>query len=64
MALRLQSSLLYGISSVYSQQCGYVLADAQRAQDALRALLRAARGNALDVDAGRSRYVPDKFLER
>ncbi|KAK3066170.1 R8 protein, partial [Teratosphaeriaceae sp. CCFEE 6253] len=32
MALRLQSNLLYGVARVYSQQCGYVLSDAEAAK--------------------------------
>lgn len=50
MALRLQSSLLYGVSKVYNQQCGYVLHDAQTAQNNLRAMFKIAKGNALDAD--------------
>ncbi|OBT90135.1 hypothetical protein VE02_00937 [Pseudogymnoascus sp. 03VT05] len=52
MALRLQSSLLYGVSRVYNQQCGYVLQDAQTAQNNMRALLKVMKNNAIDLNAG------------
>ncbi|KAF4629985.1 hypothetical protein G7Y89_g8157 [Cudoniella acicularis] len=55
MALRLQSNLLYGVARVYSQQCGYVLTDAQSAQTAMRDLLRVTRNNELDPNAGKAR---------
>jgi len=45
----------YGVSRVYSQQCGYVLTDAQTAQSNMRALLKAMRTSALDPDAGKAR---------
>lgn len=50
MALRLQSSLLYGVARVYNQQTGYVLQDAQSAQNNLRALFKIVKNNALDAD--------------
>jgi hypothetical protein len=55
MALRLQSNLLYGVSRVYSQQCGYVLADTQAAQNNMRALLKVAKNNDLDPEVGKAR---------
>ena len=45
----------YGVSSVYLQQCGYVLADAQAAQNSLRALIKSSRNDDLDLEAGKSR---------
>jgi len=45
----------YGISRVYSQQCGYVLADAQTAQSNIRALLKIVRTAQLDPEAGKAR---------
>ena len=44
----------YGVSRVYSQQCGYVLADAQSAQNNLLQLLRVTRTSELDPEAGRT----------
>lgn len=55
MALRLQSNLLYGLSRVYLQQCGYVLADAQNAHNAMRTMLKIVRSAELDPEAGKSR---------
>ncbi|CAD6589209.1 MAG: hypothetical protein ASARMPREDX12_003693 [Alectoria sarmentosa] len=60
MALRLQSNLLYGVSRVFSQQCGYVLSDAQIAQSNMRALLKAVRTSDLDPNAGKVR--PDQLV--
>ena len=45
----------YGVSSVFSQQCGYVLSDAQIAQSNMRALLKAVRTSELDPNAGKAR---------
>lgn len=45
----------YGVSRVYSQQCYYVLVDAQAAQTNMRALLKVVRMSELDPDAGKAR---------
>ncbi|KZM18792.1 R8 protein [Ascochyta rabiei] len=55
MALRLQGSLLYGVSRVYLQQCGYVLSDAQTAHNTMTLMLRTVKNYALDPEAGRAR---------
>lgn len=55
MALRLQGNLLYGVSRVYLQQCGYVLSDAQNASNEIKLLLRTVKDGALDADAGKAR---------
>ncbi|GME24101.1 Meiotic recombination protein rec8 [Neofusicoccum parvum] len=61
LALRLQGSLLYGVSKVYSQQCSYVLADAQSMQNHVRtALMQITRDTELDPEAGRAR--PDQLV--
>ncbi|KAF2203858.1 hypothetical protein GQ43DRAFT_478683 [Delitschia confertaspora ATCC 74209] len=60
MALRLQSSLLYGISRVYSQQCGYVLSDVQNAHMAMRMMLKVVKDAGLDPEAGKAR--PDQLI--
>ncbi|KAK4913475.1 R8 protein [Elasticomyces elasticus] len=52
MALRLQSNLLYGVTRVYSQQCVYVLNDAEAAKNSMRDLLRVVRGRGLEVEGG------------
>ncbi|KAK4181422.1 hypothetical protein QBC36DRAFT_342143 [Triangularia setosa] len=53
IALRLQGSLLFGVSRVYSQQCQYVLADAEKVQAHMMAFYNAMGGseNALDPKA-------------
>lgn len=58
MALRLQGNLLYGVSRVYLEQCGYVLTDAQNAHTSMRMMLKVVKGGAsgaLDMEAGRAR---------
>ncbi|KAF2798527.1 hypothetical protein K505DRAFT_405148 [Melanomma pulvis-pyrius CBS 109.77] len=55
MALRLQGNLLLGVSRVYLQQCGYVLSDAQSAQNAMRIMLNSVKNAGLDPDAGKAR---------
>ncbi|KAL8731137.1 MAG: hypothetical protein Q9181_004406 [Wetmoreana brouardii] len=60
MALRLQSNLLYGVSRVYLQQCGYTLADAQSVQANMRVLSRIIRTASLDPNAGKAR--PDQLV--
>ncbi|KAJ6113361.1 hypothetical protein N7523_006678 [Penicillium sp. IBT 18751x] len=55
MALRLQGSLLYGVSRVFNQQCGYTLLDAQTMHDRMMAMLKIAPGAALDSSAGKSK---------
>ncbi|KAI9693347.1 MAG: hypothetical protein M1822_005343, partial [Bathelium mastoideum] len=55
MALRLQSNLLYGVSRVHSQQCTYVLTDAQNAQQNIHALFKVVHTAQLDPEAGRAR---------
>ncbi|KAK4550788.1 hypothetical protein LTR36_000368 [Oleoguttula mirabilis] len=52
MALRLQSNLLYGVARVYSQQCGYVLTDAETARNNMRAVFKVLRTSALDAEGG------------
>ncbi|GKZ19333.1 hypothetical protein AbraIFM66951_005562 [Aspergillus brasiliensis] len=60
MALRLQGNLLYGVSRVYSQQCGYTLNDAQAMHDKMRAMLKVLPGGYLDPTAGKAR--PDQLI--
>ena len=45
----------YGVSRVFSQQCGYVLSDAQIFQTHMRSLLKAVRTSELDSNAGKTR---------
>ncbi|KAL8732405.1 MAG: hypothetical protein Q9166_002803 [cf. Caloplaca sp. 2 TL-2023] len=60
MALRLQSNLLYGVSRVYLQQCGYTLSDAQTIQANLKMLSKVIRTASLDPNAGKAR--PDQLV--
>ncbi|CAN9439611.1 unnamed protein product [Alternaria alternata] len=60
MALRLQSNLLYGVSRVYLQQCGYILSDAEQTHNTLRLMLRTVKNTALDPDAGKAR--PEQLI--
>ncbi|TLS22487.1 uncharacterized protein PpBr36_09746 [Pyricularia pennisetigena] len=55
IALRLQASLLYGVSRVYQQQCQYVLGDAEKFRISMRGLLRVLDSGALDPNAGRAK---------
>ena len=52
----------YGVSRVYLQQCGYVLADAQSVQNTMRMMLRTVKNAALDPNAGKARFVHSPIL--
>ena len=56
IALRLQSSLLYGVSKIYSGKCRYVLADMERFQAEVMAFERGLvnPNNQTDPEAGKS----------
>lgn len=45
----------YGVSRVYLQQCGYVLADAQNAHNTMVLMLRSTANQVLDLDAGKTK---------
>ncbi|KAK2813066.1 hypothetical protein FQN49_008329, partial [Arthroderma sp. PD_2] len=60
MALRLQGNLLYGVSKVYHQQCGYALLDAEATKDRMRTMLKVIHNAGLDPDAGKTR--PDQIV--
>lgn len=57
IALRLQGSLLFGVSRVYDRQCDYVLTDAQKIQSHIRDFYTASRfdSNSVDPSATRGR---------
>ncbi|KAI5289274.1 hypothetical protein KEM52_000841, partial [Ascosphaera acerosa] len=57
LALRLQGNLLFGISRVYDQQCGYALNDAQSMREKMSTAYRQVNDckRALDPDAGKAR---------
>ncbi|KAL8949608.1 MAG: hypothetical protein Q9222_004293 [Ikaeria aurantiellina] len=60
MALRLQGNLLYGVSRVYLQQCGYILSDAENARANMKILSKILRTASLDPNAGKAR--PDQLV--
>lgn len=47
----------YGVSRVYSQQCGYTLLDVQAMHDRMRQMLRSVPAGGLDPTAGKARFV-------
>ncbi|OQN96453.1 hypothetical protein B0A48_17509 [Cryoendolithus antarcticus] len=63
MALRLQSNLLYGVTRVYAQQCGYVLTDAENAKNNMRATLKIMRTSQLDAEGGNNARADQLVLQ-
>ncbi len=57
LALRLQGSLLYGVSRVFLQQCGYVLSDAEKTQSDMMTFFRLMQTSELDPQAGKTKQV-------
>jgi hypothetical protein len=55
IALRLQGSLLFGLSRVYDQQCRYVLVDAEKVKDNMRLAFRSIAQNQTDPRAGKAK---------
>ncbi|KAI6782554.1 meiotic cohesin rec8 [Emericellopsis cladophorae] len=55
LALRLQGNLLYGVSRVFSQQCGYVLSDCERTQTEMLSYFGAMNQSELDPKAGQTK---------
>ncbi|OAP56748.1 hypothetical protein AYL99_08860 [Fonsecaea erecta] len=55
LALRLQGSLLFGVSRVFQQQCGYVLTDATSLRDKMRDTEHVLKKMELDPDVGKTR---------
>jgi hypothetical protein len=55
LALRLQSNLLYGVSRVFSQQCRYVLSDAEKTQSDMITFFRAVNTSETDPSAGKAK---------
>ena len=47
----------YGVSRVYSQQCGYVLADITSLRDKMKGTELVFKEMELDPDVGKTRYV-------
>lgn len=55
LALRLQANLLYGVSRVFSRQCGYVLSDAEKTQSDMMTFFRCMQTSELDPEAGKAK---------
>lgn len=55
MILADQSVIRYGVSRVYSQQCGYVLADTQNFRDKMRGVVVVMKEMEIDPEAGMAR---------
>ncbi|KAL2429064.1 hypothetical protein ABEF95_003256 [Exophiala dermatitidis] len=55
LALRLQGNLLFGVSRVFSHQCGYVLADVTSLRDKMRGTHIFYNETELDPDVGKTR---------
>ena len=55
LALRLQGSLLYGVSRVFSQQCVYMLTDTERCRSDMLSYFRGLHQNELDPEAGKTK---------
>jgi meiotic recombination protein REC8, fungi type len=55
LALRLQGNLLYGVSRVFSQQCIYMLTDAERCRSDMLSYFRGLHQNELDPEAGKTK---------
>lgn len=55
LALRLQSSLLYGVSRVFAEQCRYMLSDAEKTQSDMKTFFRVLQTNETDPRAGKTK---------
>ncbi|PFH56343.1 hypothetical protein XA68_16703 [Ophiocordyceps unilateralis] len=55
LALRLQGSLLYGVSRVFSEQCRYMLSDTEKTQSDMMTFFRVLQTNELDLQAGKTK---------
>ncbi|PHH84299.1 hypothetical protein CDD83_2182 [Cordyceps sp. RAO-2017] len=55
LALRLQGSLLFGVSRVFSEQCRYVLSDASKTQSDMMTFFRVLQTSETDPKAGKTK---------
>jgi len=56
LALRLQANLLYGVTRVYQQQCGYMLTDVEKTRDHMRLFTTTwSTDNAIVENAGKAK---------
>ena len=51
----------YGVARVYSQQCGYVLTDAETAKANMRAMFNVLRTSALEAEGGHKGRLVDRY---
>lgn len=49
------TAVSFGVSRVYSQQCGYVLADTQSFRDKMKGIVVVMKELEIDPDAGKAR---------
>lgn len=61
LALRLQSNLLFGLTRVYAQQCGYVLTDAETARNNMRQVVRLMKQADLEKEGG-NKAKPEQLI--
>lgn len=52
----------FGVSRVYSQQCGYTLTDVQTMHDKMKSVFKVTEGKELDPTAGKARLVLSSYL--
>lgn len=52
---RVMTTIRYGVSRVYHQQCGYTLLDVQSMHDKMVSMLKLMPGGGLDPSAGKTK---------
>ncbi|OAA54186.1 Rad21/Rec8 like protein [Cordyceps fumosorosea ARSEF 2679] len=57
LALRLQGNLLYGVSKVFADQCGYLLSDTEKTQSDMMTFFRAMKSSHLDLPSTKTKRV-------
>ncbi|KAJ4145466.1 hypothetical protein LMH87_004315 [Akanthomyces muscarius] len=57
LALRLQGNLLYGVSRVFADQCGYLLSDTEKTQNDMMTFFRAIKASHLDLPDTKTKRV-------
>ena len=53
--MRLQGNLLYGVSRVFADQCGYLLSDTEKTQNDMMTFFRAIKASHLDLPDTKTR---------
>ncbi|KAM3509373.1 hypothetical protein MY10362_000612 [Beauveria mimosiformis] len=57
LALRLQGNLLYGVSRVFADQCGFLLSDTEKTQNDMMTFFRAIESSHLDLPDPKTKRV-------